>query len=135
MQLREVSAQVDTGSQDKQMQLGCSAAATPSTSSTPGTALAEGELSKLAGLQQAKFELLQFDSAVARLRTESSGYEVDQKTSLNRHEALAGEQKLACEQGVAAAAAAPRPRFASRRPSRPHRGHEGVAEAQQAVAP
>ena len=137
MQLREVSAQVDTGSQDKQMQLGLLGSSDAVYQQhNRELALAEGELSKLdRELQQAKFELLQFDSAVARLRTESSGYEVDQKTSLNRHEALAGEQKLACEQGVAAAAAAAETaiRVAETLAARTA-ANEGVAEAQQAVA-
>jgi len=93
MQLREVSAQVDTGAQDKQMQLGLLG------SSDAGyqqrnreLAIAEGELSKLEQeLNQAKFQLLQIDSTVARLRTDCSGYEVDQKTSAHKHESLAQE--------------------------------------------
>ena len=97
MQLREVSAQVDTGSQDKQMQLGLLGSSDAVYQQhNREVAVSEGELSKLdRDLQQAKFELLQFDSAVARLRTESSGYEVDQKTSLHRHGALAGELQKA----------------------------------------
>jgi chromosome segregation protein len=100
MQLREVSAQADTGAQDKQLQLGLlgSSDATYQQHNRE-VAVAEGELARLdRELQQAKFELLQFDSAVARLRTESSGYEVDQKTSRHRHEALAAELLQAAEQ-------------------------------------
>jgi chromosome segregation protein len=104
MQMREVAAQVDTGSQDKQMQLGLLGSSDAVYQQhNREVAVSEGELSKLdRDLQQAKFELLQFDSAVARLRTESSGHEVDQKTSLHRHEALAGELR----QATAAAEAA-----------------------------
>jgi len=108
MQLREVSAQVDTGSQDKQMQLGLLGSSDAFYQQhNRELAVAEGELNRLErDLQQAKFELLQFDSAVARLRTESSGFEVDQKTSIHRHEALAGELRQAVEQSGAAARAA-----------------------------
>src|SRR5690606_831766 len=63
----------------------------------------EGELSKLEQeLQQAKFQLLQFDSTVARLRTDCSGYEVDQKTSVHRHDALAQELEQVRQQSASA---------------------------------
>src|SRR5271165_7468568 len=103
MQLREVSAQVDTGAQDKQMQLGLLGTSDAVYQQhNRELAVAEGELGKLDRLlQQAKFELLQFDSAVARLRTESSGHEVDQKTSIHRHEALAAEVKQLADQAAA----------------------------------
>jgi len=108
MQLREVSAQVDTGSQDKQMQLGLlgsSDAVYQQHNRELG--VAEGELRRLEQeLQQAKFELLQLDSAVARLRTDSSGFEVDQKTSIHRHDALAADLRRASEEARAAASAA-----------------------------
>jgi chromosome segregation protein len=93
MQLREVAAQVDTGSQDKQLQLGLLGSSDAVYQQhNRELAVAEGELGRLdRELQQAKFELLQFDSAVARLRTEASGYEVDQKTSIHRHDALAAD--------------------------------------------
>ena len=83
MQLREVSAQVDTGAQDKQMQLGLLGSSDAVFQQrNRELAIAEGELSKLEQeLQQAKFELLQVESTVARLRTDCSGYEVEQKTS------------------------------------------------------
>ncbi len=120
MQLREVSAQVDTGSQDKQLQLGLLGSSDAVYQQhNRELAVAEGELGKLdRDLQQAKFEQLQFDSAVARLRTESSGHEVDQKTSIHRHEALAGELRRASEESAAAAAAA----------------HEALARAEETLA-
>jgi chromosome segregation protein len=93
MQLREVSAQVDTGAQDKQLQLGLLGSSDAVFQQrNRELAIAEGELSKLEQeLQQAKFHLLQLESTVARLRTDCSGYEVDQKTSALRHDAVAQE--------------------------------------------
>jgi chromosome segregation protein len=93
MQLREVSAQVDSGAQDKQLQLGLLGSSDAVFQQrNRELAIAEGELGKLEQeLQQAKFHLLQLESTVARLRTDCSGYEVDQKTSVLRHDALAGE--------------------------------------------
>ncbi len=93
MQLREVAAQVDTGAQDKQMQLGLLGSSDAVFQQrNRELAIVEGELSKLEQeLQQAKFQLLQFESTVARLRTDCSGYEVDQKTSVHRHDSLAQE--------------------------------------------
>jgi chromosome segregation protein len=109
MQLREVSAQVDSGAQDKQLQLellGGSDAVYQQRNRELG--IVEGELGRLEQeLNQAKFQLLQLESTVARLRTDCSGYEVDQKTSLHKHDALAGElegvraQRAAGEQLVA----------------------------------
>jgi|GEM_PF-63057 len=93
MQLRELSEQVDTGSQDKQEQLsllGTSDAVFQNRNRE--LAVAEGELSKLdQELQQAKFQLLTLESTVARLRTDCSSYEVDQKTSVHRHDSLLQE--------------------------------------------
>src|SRR6185369_2670585 len=93
MQLREVSAQVDTGAHDKQLQLellGGSDAVFQQRNRE--LAIVEGELTKLEQeLNQAKFHLLQLESTVARLRTDCSGYEVDQKTSAHRHQSLAQE--------------------------------------------
>ncbi|MFZ1056531.1 MAG: chromosome segregation protein SMC, partial [Opitutaceae bacterium] len=108
MQLRELAAQVDTGSQDKQLQLGLLGSSDAVYQQhNRELAVSEGELGRLdRELQQAKFELLQFDSAVARLRTEASGYEVDQKTSINRHDALALDHRQAAEQSQAAGKAA-----------------------------
>ena len=106
MQLREVSSQVDTGAQDKQLQLellGGSDAVFQQRNRE--IAIVEGELSKLEQeLNQAKFHLLQLESTVARLRTDCSGYEVDQKTSAHKHDSLAQEldgvraQKSSAEQ-------------------------------------
>ena len=136
MQLREVAAQVDSGSQDKQLQLGLLGSSDAVYQQhNRELAVSEGELGKLnRDLQQAKFELLQADSAVARLRTESSGYEVDQKTSLNRHEALSGELRLAAEQaGAAEKAAAETAVKAAETLSGRARANEAAAEAQQGV--
>ena len=109
MQLREVSAQVDTGAQDKQMQLGLLGSSDAVFQQrNRELAIVEGELTKLEQeLQQAKFQLLQLESTVARLRTDCSGYEVDQKTSVHRHDMLAQElegmrqQQAAAQQVVA----------------------------------
>src|SRR3954470_11774621 len=93
MQLRELSAQVDTGSHDKEQQLsllGSSDAVFQNRNRE--LAVVEGELSKLEHeLQQAKFQLLTLESSVARLRTDCSSYEVDQKTSVHRHTSLVQE--------------------------------------------
>ena len=111
MQLREVSAQVDTGAQDKQLQLellGGSDAVYQQRNRELG--IVDGELGRLEQeLNQAKFQLLQLESTVARLRTDCSGYEVDQKTSVHKHDTLAGElagvraQRVSSEQLVAEA--------------------------------
>jgi chromosome segregation protein len=112
MQLREVATQVDTGAQDKQMQLGLLGSSDAVFQQrNRELAIAEGELSKLEQeLQQAKFQLLQVESMVARLRTNCSGYEVDQKTSVHQHDSLAREldgvrqQEAAATQGATAQA-------------------------------
>ena len=93
MQLREVSAQADTGAQDKQLQLGLLGSSDAVFQQrNRELALAEGELSKLEQeLNQARFHLLQLESTVARLRTDCSGYEVEQKTSVHRHDLLAAD--------------------------------------------
>ncbi len=105
MQLREVSAQVDTGAQDKQLQLellGGSDAVFQQRNREQ--AIVEGELSRLEqDLNQAKFHLLQLESTVARLRTDCSGYEVDQKTSVHKHDSLAQELEGVRQQQAAAA--------------------------------
>jgi chromosome segregation protein len=93
MQLREVSAQVDTGAQDKQIQLellGGSDAVFQQRNRE--LTIVDGDLTRLEQeLNQAKFQLLQLESTVARLRTDCSGYEVDQKTSAHKHESVAHE--------------------------------------------
>ncbi|ACB77190.1 chromosome segregation protein SMC [Opitutus terrae] len=93
MQLREVTAQADSGAQDKQMQLGLLGSSDAVFQQrNRELAIVEGELTKLEQeLNQAKFQLLQIESSVARLRTDCSGYEVDQKTSVHRHDMLAQE--------------------------------------------
>lgn len=105
MQLREVTAQADTGAQDKQMQLGLLGSSDAVFQQrNRELAIAEGELSKLEQeLQQAKFELLQLESTVARLRTDCSGYEVDQKTSAHKHDALAQDLEGVRQQETSAA--------------------------------
>ncbi|MBI4626115.1 MAG: chromosome segregation protein SMC [Verrucomicrobia bacterium] len=105
MQLREVAAQVDTGAQDKQLQLellGGSDAVFQQRNRE--LAIVDGELSRLEQeLNQAKFQLLQLESTVARLRTDCSGYEVDQKTSAHQHASLARELEAVRQQQAAAA--------------------------------
>ena len=105
MQLREVAAEGDSAAQDKQLQLGLlgsSDAVFQQRNRELG--IVEGELTKLEqDLQQGKFQLLQFDSTVARLRTDCSGYEVDQKTSAHRHDGLLQELEAVRQQQAAAA--------------------------------
>jgi chromosome segregation protein len=105
MQLREVSDQVDTGAHDKQLQLellGGSDAVFQQRNRE--VAIIEGELTRLEQeLNHAKFQLLQLESTVARLRTDCSGYEVDQKTSVHKHDSLAQELEGVRQQQSAAA--------------------------------
>ncbi len=104
MQLREVTAQADSGAHDKQMQLGLLGSSDAVFQNrNRELAVVEGELSKIEQeLQQAKFQLLQLESTVARLRTDCSGYEVDQKTSVHKHDSLAQELEGVRQQQVAA---------------------------------
>jgi len=106
MQLHEVSARADSGAQDKQMQLNLLGTSdTVFQQRNRELAIVDGELTKQERqLQQAKFALLQLESTVARVRTESSGYEVDSKTSVVRHSELA-EQLAELQQARIAAAA------------------------------
>ncbi len=105
MQVRELASQVDTGSQDKQMQLsllGSSDAVFQDRNRE--LALADGELAKAEqALQEQKFALLQLESAVARHRSESSGLEVDARTSRHKHDQVAADSEEV-RQAVAAAA-------------------------------
>ncbi|MFA6959969.1 MAG: chromosome segregation protein SMC [Opitutaceae bacterium] len=105
MQLHELSSQVDTGAQDKEQQLtllGSSDAVFQDRNRE--LAVVEAELTKLEQeLQQTKFQLLQFESNVARLRTDCSSYEVDQKTSAHRHESVAEELEQLRQQQSSAA--------------------------------
>ena len=93
MQLKELASQVDTGAQDKQMQLsllGSSDAVFQDRNRE--LAVIEGELTKTEQqLSQEKFHLLQIESTVARLRTESSGLEVDARTSQHKFDQLSQE--------------------------------------------
>ena len=105
MQLHELSSQVDTGAQDKEQQLtllGSSDAVFQDRNRE--LAVVEAELTKIdQELQQTKFQLLQFESNVARLRTDCSSYEVDQKTSAHRHESVASELEQLRQQQSSAA--------------------------------
>ncbi len=105
MQLKELASQVDTGAQDKQMQLsllGSSDAVFQDRNRE--LAVAEGELTRAEQqLNQDKFALLQLESAVARHRTESSGLEVDARTSQARFDQVTAELEEV-RQAVAAAA-------------------------------
>src|SRR5215212_2795708 len=137
MQLREVSAQVDTGAHDKQLQLellGGSDAVFQQRNRE--LAIVDGELSRLEQeLNQSKFHLLQLESTVARLRTDCSGYEVDQKTSVHRHDSLAQElggvrqQRDAAAQVVAEIVARVEEALAEK-----SRTSSEVATAQQTIA-
>ena len=93
MQLHELASQADTGAQDKQMELallGSSDAVFQNRNRE--LAVLDAELSKFEQeLSQTKFQVLQFESNVARLRTDTTGYEVDQKTSAQRHDAVAAD--------------------------------------------
>ena len=93
MQLRELASQVDTGSQDKQTQLtllGSSDAVFQDRNRE--LAVLEGDMTRLEQqLSQEKFHLLQVESVVARLRTDSSGLEVDARTSQHKYDTLSQE--------------------------------------------
>lgn len=136
MQLRELSEQVDTGSQDKQEQLsllGTSDAVFQNRNRE--LAVAEGELSKLEQeLQQAKFQLLTLESTVARLRTDCSGYEVDQKTSVHRHDSLVQElEGVRQQQSAAAQVVSEYEARVEEVLSAKARAHQESTEAQQAI--
>ncbi len=93
MQLKELASQVDTGAHDKQMQLSLLGSSdVVFQDRNRELAILEGELTKAEQqLSQEKFQLLQSESMVARLRTESSGLEVDARTSQNRFDQLSTE--------------------------------------------
>jgi chromosome segregation protein len=137
MQIREVTAQSDTGEQDKQMQLnllGSSDAVFQEKSRE--LALAEGKVGKFdQDLQQARFELLQLESTVARLRTDCSGYEVEQKTSQHRHDSLAVElAQVKREEEAAAAALAALARRLAEATSAQAQANEALGAAQASVS-
>ncbi len=136
MQLREVSAQVDTGAQDKQLQLGLLGSSDAVFQQrNRELAITEGELSKLEQeLQQAKFNLLQLESTVTRLRTDCSGYEVDQKTSAMRHDAV--EQEIGQVRALHATAGQSAAELTARTETmlaEKSRTHNEATAAQQAV--
>ena len=104
MQIRELAAQFDSGAIDKQMQLNLLGSSDATfQNKNREVSVIEGELTKNEqDLQQSKFELLQVESTVARLRTDCSGYEVDQKTSAHKHEALVTDLEGVRQQQAAA---------------------------------
>jgi chromosome segregation protein len=108
MQLRELASQVDSGASDKQQQLTLLGSSDDVFQQrNRDLAIVEGELSKHEqDLQQAKFQTLQHESTVARLRTDTTSYEVDQKTSAQRHEAVVQEIEAVRAQQAAAQAVA-----------------------------
>ncbi len=93
MQIRELASQVDTGAQDKQMQLsllGSSDAVFQERNRE--LAVLEGELTRVEqALGQDKFHLLQLESAVARHITESSSLEVDARTSQHKYDQVGAD--------------------------------------------
>jgi chromosome segregation protein len=136
MQLRELSAQVDSGAQDKQQQLnllGGSDAVFQNRNRE--LAVVEGELSKLEqDLQQGKFQLLTMESSVARLRTDSSGYEVDQRTSAHKHDSLLQEvEGVRQQQSSAAAQLSEFEARVEEAMMAKARAHQESSEAQQAI--
>ena len=136
MQMHEVAAQVDTGAQDKQLQLnllGSSDAVFQQRNRD--IAIVEGRLTKLEQeLQEAKFQLLQFESTVARLRTDCSGYEVDQKTSAHRHDALARDlEEVRRQQAATSQMAAEHAARVETVLTEKARVHEAATAAQQAL--
>jgi len=108
MQLRELASQVDSGASDKQQQLTLLGSSDDVFQQrNRDLAIVEGELSKHEqDLQQAKFQTLQHESTVARLRADTTSHEVDQKTSAQRHDAVVQEIEAIRGQQAAAQAAA-----------------------------
>lgn len=104
MQLRELSDQVDSGAQDKEEQLTLLGSSDQVFQNrNRELALAEAELNNLEeDLKKTKFDLLQMESTIARLRTDTTSYEVDQKTSVQRHDALEQQISTAREEQSAA---------------------------------
>ncbi len=100
MQLKEVSDQATSGQQDRQMQLNLLGESDSAfQAKNRELALVEGELSRLEQqVQREKFQLLELESKVARLRTDCSALEVDQKTAVARHEQLQGDMAGAMAQ-------------------------------------
>ncbi len=136
MQLRELSAQVDSGAQDKQQQLNLLGSSDATFQNrNRELAIVEGELNKLEQeLQQSKFQLLTLESSVARLRTDCSGYEVDQKTSVLRHDSLVQElESLRQQQSAAAQQSAEFDARVEEALAAKARAHQETNDAQQAI--
>ena len=136
MQLRELTSQVDTGAQDKQMQLSLLGTSDATFQNrNRDLAIVEGELSKLEQeLQQAKFQLLTLESGVARLRTDCSSYEVDQKTSVHKHDSLVQEiEGVRQQQSAAAQVAAEYEARVEESLTAKSRANQESAEAQQSI--
>jgi chromosome segregation protein len=136
MQLRELSAQVDTGAQDKQMQLSLLGSSDASFQNrNRELAIVEGELGKLEQeLQQSKFQLLTLESTVARLRTDCSAYEVDQKTSVHKHDSIVQEiEGIRQQQSAASQVVAEFEARVEESLSAKSRANQESAEAQQSV--
>jgi chromosome segregation protein len=136
MQLRELSEQVDTGAQDKQQQLNLLGSSDATFQNrNRELAIVEGELGKLEQeLQQSKFQLLTLESSVARLRTDCSGYEVDQKTSVHRHDSLVQEiEGVRQQQSAAAQQAAEFDARVEEALAAKARAHQETNDAQQAI--
>ncbi len=104
MQMRELSDQVDSGAQDKEEQLtllGTSDAVFQNRNRE--LAIVDGELTTIEEeLKQTKFSLLQMESTIARLRTDTTGYEVEQRTSVQRHDLLMQQFEGAQQEHAAA---------------------------------
>jgi chromosome segregation protein len=135
MQRRELATQVDSGAQDKEAQLtllGSSDAVFQDRNRE--LAVTEGELTRAEQqLSQDKFHLLQLESAVARHRTESSGLEVDARTSQNKFDSLSQElaDLRAAVETAAAALTAVRSRVEEARAEQSRSNNE--AQAAQAA--
>jgi len=137
MQLRELASQVDTGANDKERQLTLLGSSDDVFQQrNRDLAIVEGELSKHEQeLQQGKFQLLQHESTVARLRTDTTSYEVDQKTSALRHESVAREiETIRVQQSSAAAMVGETEARAEEAMVDKSRAHNEVTVAQQTIS-
>ncbi|MFO1452447.1 MAG: chromosome segregation protein SMC [Opitutaceae bacterium] len=137
MQLRELASQVDSGAIDKQEQLTLLGSSDDVFQQrNRDLAIVEGELSKHEQeLQQSKFQLLQHESTVARLRTDTTGYEVDQKTSAQRHDAVVQEiEGIRAQQSGAQAAMSEVEARVEEALVEKSRAHNEVTASQQAIS-
>jgi chromosome segregation protein len=136
MQLRELASQVDTGAQDKQLQLTLLGSSDDVFQQrNRDLVIVEGELTKHEQeLQQSRFRLLQHESTVARLRTDTTGFEVDQKTSAQRHAAVLGDiEGLRGQQAAAQAVCSEVEARVEEALAEKSRAHGEVSQAQQAI--